>query len=57
MIPSDQLLLSIIREETAEMVKDQVNDQVMDFLPISLQEMAEESKRQLRDIKISLDNS
>jgi len=39
------------------MVKYEVNEQIVDFLPVRLQEMAEESKRQLRDIENSLENS
>lgn len=49
--------MTAIREETMQMVKDEFDEQIEDFLPVSLQEMAEESRRQLQVIQTSLDNS
>lgn len=38
-------------------VKQEVSAQIIEHLPISLQEQAEQSKRQLNDVKLSLINS
>ncbi|KJA28940.1 hypothetical protein HYPSUDRAFT_128453, partial [Hypholoma sublateritium FD-334 SS-4] len=46
-----------IREETIKQVKEQVDVQISEHLPESLQTQLDESKRQLEGIKISLRNS
>lgn len=46
-----------IRAEIAMQVKQEVSAQIVEHLPISLQEQAEQSKRQLQDVKQSLVNS
>lgn len=46
-----------IREEIAMQVKKEVAAQIVEHLPISLQEQAEQSKRQLLEVKQSLVNS
>jgi hypothetical protein len=38
-------------------VEKQVNDQIAEHIPVGLQQQAEESKKQLRDIETSLTNS
>jgi hypothetical protein len=50
-------LLGVIKEEAASMVKKEVDEQIRDYLPVSLPEQAEASRKQLSDIKISLENS
>jgi hypothetical protein len=47
----------VIREETAKMVREEVDEHIKDHLPVSLKEQAEESTMQLQDIRISLQNS
>ncbi|GJJ08476.1 hypothetical protein Clacol_002694 [Clathrus columnatus] len=46
-----------IRAEIALQVRQEVTAQIVEHLPISLQEQAEQSKRQLNDVKLSLVNS
>lgn len=46
-----------IREETTKQVREQVDIQISEHLPESLQTQLDESKRQLEGIKISLRNS
>lgn len=48
---------SIIRSEVLKQVEEQVNDQIDEHIPVRLQQQAEESKEQLRDIETSLNNS
>ncbi|KAF5320814.1 hypothetical protein D9619_001964 [Psilocybe cf. subviscida] len=46
-----------IREEVALQVKEQVDVQIVEHLPESLQKQADDTKRQLEEIKVSLRNS
>lgn len=46
-----------IRSEVLKQVEEQVNAQIVEYIPISLRQQAEESKEQLRDINTSLTNS
>ena len=46
-----------IRDEISRQVKEQVDIQIMEHLPETLQQQADESKRQLDDMRISLQNS
>ncbi|KAF8806522.1 hypothetical protein BYT27DRAFT_7191067 [Phlegmacium glaucopus] len=48
---------NIIRSEVLKQVEEQVNAQIVEHIPVSLQQQAEETKEQLRDIKTSLANS
>jgi len=50
-------LSGVIKEEAASMVKKEVDEQIRDYLPVSLREQAEASRKQLCDIRISLENS
>jgi hypothetical protein len=47
----------VVREEAAKMVEEEVNEHIKDHLPVSLKEQAEESTKQLEEIRISLKNS
>ncbi|KAF9565581.1 hypothetical protein CPC08DRAFT_704565 [Agrocybe pediades] len=47
----------MVRAEITKQVKEQVDEQIVEHLPQSLQEQAEESKKQVEDVKISLANS
>lgn len=46
-----------IRDEVSRQVKEQVDIQIMEHLPETLQQQANESKRQLNEMRISLQNS
>jgi len=46
-----------VRREAVKQVQEQVDEQIADHMPVSLKDQAEESKRQLQDIRISLENS
>ncbi|KIM40263.1 hypothetical protein M413DRAFT_73925, partial [Hebeloma cylindrosporum] len=46
-----------IRDEVSRQVKEQVDIQITDHLPETLQQQADESKRQVDVIRISLQNS
>jgi hypothetical protein len=46
-----------IRDEVSRQVKEQVDIQLSEHLPETLQQQADESKRQVDEIRISLRNS
>ena len=47
----------VIRSEVLKQVEEQVNAQIVEHIPVGLQQQAEESNKQVQDIKISLANS
>ena len=48
---------NVIRREVSKQVEEQVNAQIAEHIPVGLQQQAEESNEQVRDIKTSLENS
>ena len=48
---------NVIRSEVLKQVEKQVNAQIVEHIPVGLQQQAEESDEQVRDIKLSLTNS
>ena len=48
---------SVIRNEVLKQVEKQVNAQIVEHIPVGLQQQAEESNEQVREIKTSLTNS
>ncbi|KDR75722.1 hypothetical protein GALMADRAFT_140335 [Galerina marginata CBS 339.88] len=50
-------MADMLRDEVGRQVKEQVDEQIKEHLPESLQQQADESKRQLEEIRISLQNS
>lgn len=48
---------NVIRSEVLKQVEEQVNAQIVNHIPIGLQQQAEESNEQVRDMKTSLTNS
>ena len=48
---------NVIRSEVLKQVEKQVNAQIVEHIPVGLQQQAEESNEQVRDIRISLTNS
>lgn len=46
-----------IREEVALQVKQQVDEQIQDHIPIPLAQQSLENKRQISDIRVTLANS
>lgn len=47
----------MIRSEVLKQVEGQVDVQIVEHIPVGLQQQAEESKKQLQDINTSLTNS
>ena len=48
---------NVIRSEVLKQVEKQVNAQIVEHIPVGLQQQAEESNEQMRDITTSLVNS
>lgn len=48
---------NVIRSEVLKQVEKQVNAQIVEHIPVGLQQQAEESNEQVRDIMTSLTNS
>lgn len=48
---------NVIRSEVSKQVEEQVNAQIVEHIPVGLQQQAEESNKQVRDIMTSLTNS
>ena len=48
---------NVIRSEVLKQVEEQVNAQIVEHIPVGLQQQAEESNEQMRDITTSLVNS
>lgn len=46
-----------MRREIVDQVKDQVDLQIQEHIPVSLEQQAKDSKQQITEIKISLENS
>ena len=59
--PSDGITRSeldnAVRSEVLKQVEKQVNAQIVEHIPVGLQQQAEESNEQVRDIRTSLTNS
>jgi hypothetical protein len=47
----------VIRSEVLKQVEEQVDTQIVEHIPVGLQQQAEESNKQVQDVKISLANS
>jgi len=48
---------NVIQREVSKQVEKQVNAQIVEHIPVGLQQQAEESNEQVRDIRTSLENS